>query len=138
MLNCSSLRCEKKFELPIKFKDSNLQIDLGRTVPLNILNLKFSPINLPENFTFPAVTLQLMNFTNFDNALTPCSFTNQVSFTIQFNCGNNLGRILKVEIIFSLTGNGSNITGNSKITTSISPDSFQLIEVEFFGAVNGK
>jgi hypothetical protein len=134
MLNCSSLRCENKFELPIKFKDSTLQIDLGRIVPLNILNLKFSPIVLPKNFTFPTVTLQLMNFTNLDNSLTPCFFTNQVSFTIQFNCGNNLGRILKVEMI----GNITTKVGNTSTTNSITLNSFQLIDVEFFGAVNGK
>jgi hypothetical protein len=134
MLNCSSLRCENKFELPIKFKDSTLQIDLGRIVPLNILNLKFSAIDLPENFTFPTVTLQLLNFTNLDNFLTPCSFTNQVSFTIQFNCGNNLGRILQVEMI----GNITTKVGNTSTTNSITLNSFQLIDVEFFGAVNGK
>ncbi len=110
MSNCSSLKCKTKFELPIKFKDFQLQIDLGRIVRLNVLFLKLDPIDLPENFTFPNFTLQFSNTLSLNASLTSCSFINQVNFTVKFNCRNKLGRVLTAKMIISKTGNFSNST----------------------------
>jgi hypothetical protein len=119
MSNCSSLKCKTKFELPIKFKDLQLQIDLGRLVRLNILCLKLDPIVLPENFTFPNFTLQFSKTSILNTSLSSCYFLNQDNFTIKFNCRNSLGRVLTAKMIISNTGYFSNSTasvGNSSST----------------------
>ena len=110
MSNCSFLKCKKNFQLPIKFQNASLEIDLGRTVLLNILNLKLDPIILPENFTFPTVTLQFSNFSNSNNSSILCSFLNQVNFTLKYNCRKRMGRILTAKMIFNSTKNVSNIS----------------------------
>jgi hypothetical protein len=129
--NCSLLKCEKKFELPIKFIDSTLEIDLGRTVLLKFLNLQLDPIFLPENFTFPNFTLQILNTSDSNNFSTPCSFLNRVNFMLKFNCGKKLGRILTANIIFSSIGNDLNITasGNRLTTPNYSPGVANLFSV---------
>ncbi len=131
MPNCSLLKCENKFKLPIKFSDSSLEIDLGRTVRLNILNLKMDPIILPGNFTFPNFTLQILNSSDSNNSSIPCSFLNRVNFMLKFNCGKKLGRILTAKIIFSSIGNALNITasGNRLTTPNYSPGVANLLSV---------
>jgi hypothetical protein len=118
MSNCSSLKCETKFELPIKFKDLQLQINLGRFVLLNILHLKLDPIILPENFPFPNFTLQFSNTSSWNTSLTSCSFINQVNFTVKFNCRNRLGRVLTAKMILSTTGNVSTTASVGNLSTT--------------------
>jgi len=129
------LKCEKKFELPIKFEDSSLEIDLGRTILLNILSLKLDPIILPENFTFPNFTLQISNISSSDNSSTSCSFLNRVNFIVKFNCRKKLGRILTAKMMFISNENMTLEVGNfsatgNRLTTNNNSEVDNLVNIK--------
>ena len=98
----------QKFDLPTRFANATVDIDVGRIVRLLKLDVALIPMDLPSGLTFNLT----LNISSDLNATLPCVRINVVNFTVTFDCQNQVGRYLRLTIgLINSTSSASSSAG---------------------------
>lgn len=100
---CSQLTCDGSFNFPLEFNNSTVELDLGRDVLLNYIDVVVIPTTPTTSYENCSISLSISK-ANDPNSTTSCWNIYAIKSPYKFFCSSSLGRYMTVVFISGDSG----------------------------------